>query len=171
MAQVRYISGLFPLILYLAGCIFAPELREGEGSFIIKNQTSPMNVLSNFQNAYVFRDSLLYSDTLDSGFIFISKNYATTPPTDIIWGRDVDIRTTVRLFRHFNDLELTWGESWRDSLSYTIVDDSASIRVTFQLTLDSGRDIPTIKGEADFIFRRGAKGIWRIRRWDDLSTF
>ncbi len=130
-----------------------------------------MSVLSNFQNAYTFKDSLLYSDTLDSGFIFISKNYSTTPPTDIIWGRDVDIRTTVRLFRHFNNLELTWGESWRDSLAYEIEDDSASIRVTFQLTLDSGTEIPTIKGEADFIFRRGSMGIWRIRRWDDLSTF
>ncbi len=157
--------------IYWTSCIFAPDLREGEGSFIIKTQTSPMSVLSNFQSAYVFKDSLLYSDTLDSGFIFISKNYATSPPSDIIWGRDVDIRTTVRLFRHFNDLELTWGESWRDSLSYTIRDDSASTRVTFQLTLDSGTKIPTIKGEADFIFRRGAKGIWRIRRWDDLSTF
>ena len=167
----KYIILFLILGIYWTSCIFAPDLREGEGSFIIKTQTTPMNVLSNFQSAYVFKDSLLYSDTLDSGFIFISKNYSTTPPTDIIWGRDVDIRTTVRLFRHFNDLELTWGESWRDSLSYSIIGDSASVRVTFQLTLDSGREIPTIKGEADFIFRQGSKGIWRIRRWDDLSTF
>ena len=161
------------ILLFILGCYnpFAPELteREDNTSPIITNQETPKDVLTNFRYAYVFKDSLIYSDLLDSTFIFISKNYGTTPPTDINWGRDIDIKTTVGLFRHFNTLELNWG----GILIYNFYEDStlSEIKITFQLTLDGGREIPTVKGEALFNFRKKPQGIWTITRWEDLSSF
>lgn len=163
------------ITLWLTGCIFAPGLSDQDpnASDIVTRQETAMDVLANFRYAYKFADSLIYSDVLDSNFTFVSKNYVTSPPTDIIWGRDVDIKTTVGMFRHFEVLELTWGEpdtarSWNidavDSLN-------AGITLTFQLTLDGGREIPTLKGEAFFEFARRDKQAWRIVRWEDLSSF
>lgn len=164
---------LFSFLLLILGCVnpFAPRLTdiEDDSSPIITNQESPEDVLTNFRYAYVFKDSLIYSDLLDSTFIFISRNYGTTPPTDINWGRDVDIKTTMGLFKHFRTLELNWG----GILFYEFNDDSSlsEIKITFQLTLDGGSEIPTVKGEALFNFRKRPAGIWTISRWEDLSSF
>ena len=159
------------LLIFLLGCNpFAPELIEsGPRSAIITGQRTPDEVLTNFRYAYVFKDSLIYSDVLDSSFLFISKNYGSTPPTDINWGRDVDIKATVGLFRHFDVLELNWG----GKLSEGFISDSTfyEIKITFQLTLDGGRDIPTVKGEALFNFKRNRSEVWKNSRWEDLSSF
>jgi hypothetical protein len=138
---------LFTLLIISAvilGCNpFAPGLSdEGSGHDEITAQRTPRDVLTNFRYAYVYKDSLVYSDILDSAFQFISKNYGTSPPTNINWGRDIDILTTL-----------------------------SEIKITFQLTLDGGREIPTIKGEALFNFIRNPDGIWKITRWEDLSSF
>lgn len=169
----RLIITIIPLIFTLS-CVnpFAPGLTTiGSHSSIITSQKSPKEVLTNFRYAYVFKDSLIYSDVLDSSFLFISTNYSTSPPTSINWGRDIDIKTTNGLFRHFNVLELDWGDipalyPETDSLNST-----SKIKLTFQLTLDGGREIPTIKGEAEFDFLKNPRGIWKITRWKDLSSF
>ena len=159
------------IVLFLLGCNpFAPDLIDsGSQSGFITGQKTPDEVLTNFKYAYNFQDSLTYSDVLDSSFLFISKNYSTTPPTDINWGRDVDIRATAGLFRHFNVLELNWG----GKLAEGYVGDSThyEIKITFQLTLDGGREIPTVKGEALFNFKQNSSAIWKISRWEDLSSF
>ena len=159
------------LLIFLLGCNpFAPELIEsGPQSSIITGQKTPDEVLTNFQYAYVFKDSLIYSDVLDSSFLFISKNYSSAPPTDINWGRDVDIKATIGLFHHFDVLELNWG----GKLSEGFLTDSTlyEIKITFQLTLDGGREIPTVRGEALFNFKRNPSEIWKINRWEDLSSF
>lgn len=165
------ISILSALVILSSGCIFAPGLSDdatGLGD-IITRQSTPEDVLTNFRYAYKFADSLIYSDVLDTSFQFISKNYATSPPTDIIWGRDVDIKTTVGMFRYFDVLELTWGEP--DPSRSTQDSTSATITLTFQLTLNGGRDIPTLKGEAFFVFAKRAQNVWRIVRWEDLASF
>jgi hypothetical protein len=150
---------------------FAPSIIEsGSRTGSITGQKTPDEVLTNFQLAYEWGDSLTYSDVLDSSFLFISKNYGTTPPTDINWGRDVDIRATAGLFRHFEDMiDLTWNDKivegyGHDSTQY-------EIKITFNLTLGGGIDIPTISGEALFNFRKNSSGIWKITRWEDLSSF
>jgi len=171
---MKHITKLLFIVFVLASCNpFAPSLTEGGShSNTITKQKTPRDVLTNFRYAYVFKDSLVYSDVLDSSFQFISKNYGTSPPTNINWGRDVDIRTTTRLFRHFEFLELEWG-AVLSKYSHKIQSDSLSseMKITFQLTLDSGRDIPTIKGEALFNFIKNSDGIWKITRWEDLSSF
>ena len=160
------------LLLFLYSCNpFAPTLVvSGPQSGNITAQKTPDEVLQNFQYAYNQGDSLTYSDVLDSSFLFISKNYGTTPPTDINWGRDVDIRATAGLFRHFRPLiDLTWN----DKLSEIYDSDSthSEIKIMFQLTMGAGVDIPTISGEALFNFRKNSSGTWTITRWEDLSTF
>ncbi|MGD9898488.1 MAG: hypothetical protein AB7T22_05085 [Calditrichaceae bacterium] len=161
------------LFISLYGCVnpFAPEIKSGKysSSLIITDQQNPDEVLTNFSYAYNFKDSLVYSDLLDSSFLFISKNYATDPVTDLTWGRDVDIRTTVGLFRHFQNINLVWGGT---IFQYYFQDSTeAEIKRTFQLTLNGGVEIPPINGEALFNFAKKSSGIWKITRWEDLSTF
>ena len=122
-----------------------------------------------FRFAYTFKDSLLYSDLLDSSFLFISKNYATSPPTEYIWGKDIDIKTTIGMFRHFNILELTWG--YIPNPNYNEDSTRSDLRVTFQLILDGGRQFPAITGEALYNFNKHSDKKWRITRWEDLSSF
>jgi hypothetical protein len=162
------------IILVLVSCNpFAPSLTDKESNNSkITQQKTPRDVLTNFRYAYVFKDSLVYSDVLDSSFQFISKNYGTSPPTNINWGRDVDIRTTTRLFRHFDVLELDWGSNLSKDTNIMEGDTLLSeMKITFQLTLDGGREIPTIKGEALFNFLKNSDGVWKITRWEDLSSF
>ncbi len=170
---------LFSLLLTTA-CEnpFAPGLttRQAGSNLILTEQKSAEEVLTNFSYAYNFKDSLVYADLLDSSFLFISKNFATDPVTDLTWGRDVDIKTTVGLFHHFQTINLVWD----GTLSSHYINDEHSlkeIRKTFKLTLDGGIEIPTISGEALFVFRKSlisppdTSSIWRILRWEDRSTF
>lgn len=175
LLNVRYrvIITYFFTLFILYSCInpFAPSETtdlHGVGE-IITDQLSPEDVLINFRYAYNFKDSLVYSDLLDISFLFISKNYSTDPVTDITWGRDIDIKTTVGLFRHFQTVNLMWG----GTIYYYYSNDStvAEIKKTFQLTLNGGKDIPALNGEALFYFKKEESGIWRIIRWEDLSTF
>ena len=157
--------------IVLIGCVnpFAPKLVKDNPltSSFLTDRNSPKDVLTNFRYAYIFKDSLIYSEIIDSSFIFISKNYATTPPTPINWGRDDDLRTTAKMFRHFRDINLTWGDTIISKLDTT----SAQLKLIFTLTFDSGTDIPTLKGEANFDFEKKKTGKWKIIRWEDLSSF
>lgn len=169
MRRIFFINILF----FICGCVnpFAPALTESDQPVfnIVTEQRSPAEVLTNFRYAYAFKDSLIYSDLLDSTFIFLSKNYGTNPPTDINWGRDVDIKTTIGLFRHFEVAELIWGTIL--FYEYSLDSVQSEIKVTFQLTFDGGTEIPTLKGEALFNFQKKASGRWTITRWEDLSSF
>jgi len=167
---MRLLSLLSLLLLYNCNP-FAPELVDHDlndtPEFI--NQKSPQDVLESFRFAYTFKDSLLYSGLLDSSFLFISKNYNTSPPTNLIWGKDVDIKTTVGMFRHFDILELTW--SYIPNPNYNQDSTRSDLRVTFQLILDGGKQFPPITGEALYNFIKNPDKNWRISRWEDLSSF
>ncbi|MHB2148933.1 hypothetical protein ACX8XP_07760 [Calditrichota bacterium LG25] len=167
-------------LLFVFSCEnpFAPGLKHDfEGAaLIVTDQKTPEDVLINFKYAYNFKDSLVYADLLDSSFLFISKNFATEPITDLTWGRDVDIKTTVGLFRHFQTLNLTWeGTVYARYLNEERT--LKEIKKVFSLVIDGGREIPTIRGEALFVFKKklfsanDTTGIWRIIRWEDLSSF
>ncbi len=157
---------------------FAPGLKDGYNNtmLIVTDQRTPEDVLINFKYAYNFKDSLVYADLLDSSFLFISKNFLTDPPTDLTWGRDVDIKTTVGLFHHFQTLNLIW-EGTVYSRFINSEHTLKEIKKVFSLTIDGGKEIPTIKGEALFVFKKkplsvkDTTGIWRIVRWEDLSSF
>ncbi|RMF61934.1 MAG: hypothetical protein D6748_00575 [Calditrichaeota bacterium] len=150
---------------------FAPALSDGTRGnvLLLTNQESPDGVLTNFQYAYTFKDSLVYSELFDSSFTFISWNFNVSPPEPIQWGRDTELRTTGRMFRFFNTLDLTWNV--RDTVFMDTVNTPPQLveeKITFTLTLDGGSTIPTLNGEVLFQFiRRGQK--WYIVRWEDLQ--
>ena len=127
--------------------------------------------MTNFAFAYNFKDSLVYSDIIDTTFLFISKNFETNPVTDIIWGRDTDLKTTAGLFKGFNTLNLVWGgtiyERFPDNNDSSLVE----LKQVFQLTLDGGISIPTLNGEALFLLRKNSSNKWKIIRWEDKPAF
>lgn len=159
------------IVILLFSCTnpFAPKLVNQSllTSSFLTEQKSPQDVLTNFRYAYIFKDSLIYSEIIDSSFIFTYINYSTTPIIPVSWGRDDDLRTTAKLFRHFRDIKLTWG----NVLYSTIKDDQAEIKLTFTLTFEDGTEIPTLKGEAIFNFVRKKTGKWTIIRWQDEGSF
>ncbi len=180
MKRIYFFTGISLIFLLVLACEnpFAPGLKNfvNNQAQIVTEQHTPEDVLINFKYAYNFKDSLVYADLLDSSFLFISKNFLTDPPTDLTWGRDVDIKTTMGLFRHFQTLNLIWEGT---VFSHFLNDERTlkEIKKVFSLTIDGGREIPTIKGEALFVFKKkplsadDTTGIWKIVRWEDLSSF
>lgn len=150
---------------------FAPANATGnEGkTLLVTEQKTPDEVLQNFRYAYTFKDSLVYSDLLDSSFTFVSWNFNVSPPEPINWGRDVELRTAGRMFRFFNTLDLTFNVIIRDTVGVDPQDQKPNQiehTITFTLTLDGGRSIPTLIGEVRFSYAR-REGKWLITRWED----
>ena len=159
------------IIIIFIGCTnpFAPKLVNENllTSSFLTDLKSPKDVLTNFRYAYNFQDSLIYSELLDSSFQFIYDNYDAPTPFRDHWERDEDLRTTARLFRHFRDINLTWG-----TMDIEEIDDVKSIiNVSFTLTFDGGTVIPTLNGKAIFNFIKKNSGKWQIIRWEDNQTF
>ncbi len=169
-AGIKVILGLLTGTLFLVGCLnpFAPRISDdlGAGDLIITDQRSPEEVLINFQAAYVFRDSLLYSDLLDTAFIFVYYDPDETSSGRFVsWGRDDDLKTSGRLFRHFNVIDLVWNATiygWQD-------DSTGTICKGFQLNLTGADSDYSLTGRAVFSFRHCRDGRWRITRWKDES--
>ncbi len=173
---VRYFRcrGLLGFLILLAlgsgSCFnpFAPALDKGPDlSNVITEQQNPREVLQNFRYAYTFKDSLLYSDVLDESFVFEYFDPNLQPSGGFqTWGRDIDLKTTGRLFRSFDVIELTWLN--------TIFSDSTDQFVQyfqrFSLNLFGSDFNFIVTGTAIFTFERnGADNKWRIVRWKDES--
>jgi hypothetical protein len=167
---------IFSSFIFL-GCNnpFAPRLagKDTPTSKLLTEQKTPSEVLSNFEYAYTFKDSLIYSDLLDNSFIFRSINYYNDPPEPIHWGRDLELRTTGKMLRYFNTIDLVWNTiSNPDTISppdtsqyftgYII-----EHHITFTLTLDGGKFIQPINGEVLFRFTQHNDKYY-ISYWEDL---
>jgi len=172
IVKIRQFCLLF-CISIISGCNpFAPTLDSdlSGSSLILTEQLSPQDVMTNFAFAYNFKDSLVYSDIIDSTFLFVSKDYTTDPITDLTWHRDTELKTTAGIFKRFQIINLVWGTIFEDYIDRdsTIVE----LKQDFQLTLDGGgSQFPTINGSAIFILKENSFGIWKIIRWEDLSKF
>jgi hypothetical protein len=145
---------------------FAPRLTGSlEGSdLILTEQKTPEDVLQNFKVAYAFRDSLLYSDLLDTAFQFVyyDPNEGTSGQF-VSWGRDIDLRATGRLLRHVQIADLVW----KSTLSENRGESDAAISKGFDLTLVAEDFDVTLSGRAVFEFRKCRDEKWRILRWTD----
>lgn len=152
------------------GCFnpFAPALdKKIDLSAVITEQQSPEDVLQNFQYAYTFKDSLLYSDVLDESFVFEYFDTNLEPSGGFVtWGRDVDLKTTGRLFRQFDVIDLVW-------LNTLFADSDGAFErrfIRFNLSLFGSDFNFIITGTAIFTFKKDdADGKWRIVRWKDES--
>jgi hypothetical protein len=149
---------------------FAPAKADeaASSSNLLTEQRSPDEVLTNFKFAYTFKDSLVYSELFDSSFVFLSMDYYESPPVPIQWGRDLELKTTARMFRFFNTLDLTFNVIQRDTSEYDQNNSPTKIQheITFTLALDGGAVIPILDGDVTFAYvRRGPK--WLISFWED----
>ncbi len=147
---------------------FAPRLdQSGQTSIVLTEQQNPEEVLQNFVYAYTFKDSLVYADLLDSSFVFVyfDPNLGSSGRF-VSWGRDVDLKTTGRLFRNFDTITLTWNTT----IYQTIEENTAELSKTLQLNLFGKPGEFSLTGSAIFNFKRSSyDGKWRITRWKDES--
>lgn len=134
---------------------------------MITEQQTPEEVLENFQIAYTFKDSLIYSDVLAEAFIFEYFDTNLGPSGSFMtWGRDTDLKTTGRLFRTFDVINLRF----LNTLFSEAEGEFEKRFVRFNLNL-FGSDINfIITGTAIFTFRQSERdNKWRIVRWKDES--
>ena len=161
------------LIVINWGCWnpFAPKLDTSTlGALILTEQKTPDEVLQNFNYAYTSKDSLLYSDLLDSSFVFVYEDYDLGRL--VSWGRDVDLRSTGRLFRSFDVIDLTWN---KEAYSDTSYNSSGQIIVEipkpYRLNLYGTQGDFALSGTAVFSFSKSPyDSKWRITRWKDESA-
>lgn len=154
----------------ISGCLnpFAPELTDQleVGDLVITLQKTPEEVLQNFKIAYMFQDSLLYSDTIDTSFLFLFFDPSQGSSGQLVsWGRDEDLLITGRLFRHFQVIDLVWNETIYETSGETV----SEISKGFDLTLTGDQTSYMISGRAVFTFRKNSDEKWRISRWKDES--
>lgn len=152
---------------------FAPIEGElgGIERLTLTEQRSPEDVLQNFRYAYIYRDSLVYSDLLDTGFVFLYYDpEAGGTGAYNYWGRDTELRTTGRMFRSFDNFTLVWNATiFQDP---GVISDSifeASITKTFDLAVMKQGSTTNLTGNAVFSFVKDSSGVWRISRWQDES--
>ncbi len=151
---------------------FAPKLEKlGRSDLIITGQATPQEVLQNFQYAYVFKDSILYAELLDSSFVFIYFDPNQEPSGRFVsWGRDVDLRTTGRLFHNFNIIDLIWNSTIVDTIYFVNGDSLAETYRSFNLSLAKTEETLNITGIAIFNFKKcDYDKKWRITLWKDES--
>lgn len=164
------ISASIVLFIFGMGCFnpFAPRLIDSldTGDLIITDQRSPEEVLQNFRVAYTFRDSLLYSDLLDTAFLFVyfDPNAGTSGRLES-WRREDDLLSTGGMFRHFQIIDLIWNAT----LYENVEEASGEMTKSFNLTLTSPESDFSLSGRAVFSFKKCGDERWRIIRWQDES--
>jgi hypothetical protein len=163
-------TAIIGISLILFGCLnpFAPKLTRSieSADLIVTQQLNPEEVLQNFKVAYIFRDSLLYSDLLDTAFIFVYYDpEAGTSGRFVSWNREVDLRATGKLFSHFQVIDLVW----HSTIYENIEEDQAELSKQFDLTLISEETDYHISGRAVFTFKKSWDDRWRITQWKDES--
>ena len=169
MAIVRGLAAVF--LISLCSCFnpFAPRLEsfsEGYGNLVVTEQKTPEEVLQNFTLSYTIKDSLLYSNVIDTAFVFVyfdpdkgsSGGYVS-------WGRDIDLKTTGSLFRYFQVIDIVWSST----LFELIGDSTGTLGKGFSLTLIGEKESYKITGRAVFSFRKCRDAKWRIVQWKDES--
>jgi hypothetical protein len=163
-------------VFVAGGCLnpFAPALDDGGlSSQLITDQSTPEEALVNFKYAYIFKDSLLYADLLDSSFVFqyFDPDQGASG-IFVSWTREVDLQTTGRLFRAFDVIGLEWLNtisSCRDDNSCRN-ENEETLTKSFQLELASREFHFSVSGLAAFTFRRSPTDKkWRIQLWLDKS--
>ena len=175
------IALMLVVICFSCKNVFAPALGDLDGgnSIYRMDQSSPEDVLHNFKYAYIYRDSLVYANLIDSEFVFVYYQPSDESGTGHYdsWMRSVELRTTGRFLSAFHYIDLIW-QTTLDSTYYkisgnevlierdTLFQDANIVDISKSYQLSLG-DYTTLIGDADFRFRKGSDGKWRILRWED----
>ena len=183
MRQILLFGMMLLSISYACVNPFAPNLGEVERgtTAILTERLNPDEVLENFRFAYIFGDSFVYSELIDTGFVFVyfDPNIEGTGRFDS-WGRDIELKATGGLFRAVRNIILEWNSTVEEKYWSPAPDSAiatayfegavyAKISKGFQLKL--GSEIQ-LTGTAVFSFEKEMRGDgWRIVRWIDDSIF
>jgi hypothetical protein len=156
------------LIFSFGSCFnpFAPELDKnlGSGKGLISDQKSIDGVFQNFQYAYTFKDTLIYSKLLDKNFTFTYRDYDIG--ADVSWGRDEEMKVSYGLFQNSQRLDLVWNNI------ISITGDSSRIIRSFNLTITfNPTDILYLDGRVNLELVKNNERKWKILRWIDESNF
>lgn len=154
-------------MLTLLSCVnpFAPKIDEtlGEAKGLISDQYNVEGVFQNFQYAYAFKDTLIYSQLLNKDFSFSYRDYDIG--ADISWGRDEEMKVSSGLFQNSQRLDLIWNNI------NSISGDSTRIVRSFNLTIAfNPTDIIFIDGRVNLTLAK-ENNKWKILRWVDESNF
>lgn len=168
--NIKFLSGLFFSGVFIYSCTnpFAPKLGDSQDDTTpISDQTTIEGLFQNFQYAYSFKDTLIYSNLISSDFTFTYRDYEQG--YDVNWGRDEEMRTTNGLFESAQRLDLIWNNivlSTIDSLNANIVR-SFNLNITFNPT-----DVVRIDGRVNVSLEQDpSTKIWHMTRWIDESNF
>jgi hypothetical protein len=152
---------------------FAPALDNELAGDLITGQATPEEALTNFKYAYIFKDSLLYSNLLDSSFVFqYFDPEQGASGIFVSWTREVDLKTTGRLLRTFDAINLEWLNTIATDTLRDVEGNikNISLSKSFQLDLASSGARFSVNGFALFTFRQSpSDGKWRIVLWVDKS--
>ncbi len=145
---------------------FAPKLDENLSSSqsLISDLSSVDGVFKNFQYAYTFKDTLIYSQLLDKNFIFTYRDYNIG--ADVSWGRDEEMRVTYGLFQNSQRLDLVWNNIVSISGDSTHIVRSFNLTITFNPT-----DIVYVDGKVNLELNKDSDNKWKIIHWIDESNF
>ncbi|MEG8947053.1 hypothetical protein [Rosettibacter firmus] len=156
------------LAILLSSCInpFAPKIDEelSSSQSLISDLSNVEGVFKNFQYAYTFKDTLIYSQLLDKDFTFTYRDYNIG--ADVSWGRDEEMRVTYGLFQNTQRLDLVWNNVIMISGDSTHVVRSFNLTITFNPT-----DIVYIDGKVNLELKKDINNKWKIVHWIDESNF
>jgi hypothetical protein len=173
--KLGLVAGLMGLMSWSCLNPFAPALDKSNlAADLITDQSTPEKTLSNFKFAYIFRDSLLYANVLDSSFVF--RYFDPDEGASglfISWTREVDLKVTGRLLRTFDAINLEWLNTVGQADTLRNPEgkiQSISFAKSFQLNLASSGFQFSVGGFALFTFRQNkTDGKWRLVLWEDKS--
>jgi len=156
------------IIFSVNSCVnpFAPSIDEsiGNNQGLISDQKNVDGVFQNFQYAYIFKDTLIYSQVLDKNFSFSYRDYDLG--ADVSWGRDDEMKVTNGLFQNSQRLDLIWNNI------NSITDDSTRIVRSFNLTITfNPTDIIFVDGRVNLTLAKDGNRRWKILHWVDESNF
>lgn len=162
------VTALFIALTVGACNPFAPGIAEGDpfGLEFGDQKTIP-GFFANFKLAYELRDMSLYESLLDSGFVFVYRDFETQ--IDRQWGFAQDLEGTRRLFQSTNFVQLQWNQE----ITRDVDDDLKRARIirSFTLTVGvEGSDALRSDGNVNFLVtRRDTNAVWKLLRWRDES--
>ncbi|MBI5809338.1 MAG: hypothetical protein HZA74_13155 [Ignavibacteriales bacterium] len=155
------------MLLIVTSCNpFAPTLDESIDSNkgLISDQSSVQGVFQNFQYAYTFKDTLIYSNLLNKNFIFGYRDYDLG--VDVSWSKEEEMRVTNGLFQNTQRLDLTWNNIISMTSDSTHIIRSFNLTITFNPT-----DIIFVDGKVNLKLSKENDGKWKIINWIDESNY
>lgn len=145
---------------------FAPSIDEniGTNSSLISDQAKIEGIFQNFQYAYSFKDTLIYSQVLDKNFLFSYRDYDLG--ADVSWGREDEMKVTNGLFQNTQRLDLIWNNIISMTSDSTRIIRSFNLTITFNPT-----DIIYVDGRVNLTLAKNENNKWKILRWTDESNY